>query len=308
MLKASIPFLTLLATLSLVGAALRPSGPGGGPSRDSQSGRRSEPVSTAPADTAGLAEAEYEHLLETYAPVLVTIKFVQKTQGRFGDFEGENEINGVMIEPTGLVMCSNTMLGGSASRRGGGRSVPTDIKILVGEDTQGLDAKFMARDTELDLAWLQIKDPGERKFPSLDLPTAANRAIQPRLGARVLALGVMGRYFGQEVLVSEGVVAGRTHKPRELYVIRGGVDTDPGLPVFTPDGDLMGFATIQQPDPDEIAGNAANLTARGRGLILPVHTVERATNRAKEVQAEESKDEAPPASPAEPDEPGAPEE
>lgn len=253
-------------------------------------------------------EAEYQHLLDTYAPTLVTIKFVQKTQGRFGEFEGENEINGVMIEPTGLVLCSNLMLGGSASRRGGGRSVPSEIKVLIGDDTQGLDAKFVARDTELDLAWLQIKDPGERKFASLDLAAATKDAVTPRLGQRLLTLGVMGRYFGQEVLVSEGFVAGRTHKPRELYVLRGSVDTDPGLPVFTSDGQLAGFACIQQPDSDEVSGNAANLTARGRGLILPVRTVAKAMAQAKEVRSEEVQEEkAPPQdedeqSPAEPGE------
>ena len=232
-------------------------------------------------------EAEYQHVLDTYAPTLVTIKFVQKTQGRFGEFEGENEINGVMVEPTGLVLCSNLMLGGSASRRGGGRSVPSEIKVLIGDDTQGLDAKFVARDTELDLAWLQIKDPGERKFASLDLAAAMMDAVTPRLGQRLLTLGVMGRYFGQEVLVSEGFVAGRTRKPRELYVLRGSVDTDPGLPVFTAGGQLAGFACIQQPDPDEVSGNAANLTARGRGLILPVRTVAKAMAQAKEVRSEE---------------------
>ena len=41
------------------------------------------------------------------------------------------------------------------------------------------------------------------------------------------------------------------------------------------------------PDPEEITGNVANLVARGRGLILPVETVARATKCAKEVKAED---------------------
>lgn len=258
---------------------------------------------TRTSPDADLIEAQYRHVRDTYAPMLVTIKFVQKTQGRFGEFEGENEINGVMIEPTGLVLCSNMLLGGSASRRAGGRSVPSEIKVLIGDDLQGLDARFVARDTELDLAWLQIKEPGERKFAALDLEAALKAPVTPRLGQRVLTLGVMGRYFGQEVLVSEGLVAGRTRKPRELYVLRGAVDTDPGLPVFTPAGQLLGFACVQQPDADEVSGNVANLTARGRGLILPVRTVVKATEQAKAVRQEDVEEDTAP-SPPDPDEDG----
>jgi S1-C subfamily serine protease len=235
-------------------------------------------------------EAEYQQLRKTHAPALVTVRYVQKTQGSYGDFEGENEINGVMIEPTGLVLCSNTMLGGMHSRFREGRAIPTDIKILIGDDTEGRAAKFIARDTELDLAWLQIKDPGDHRFACLDLPAAVQAGVKLKLGQRLLALGVMGRYFGQEVLVSEGQVAGRTHKPRELYVVRGALDTDPGLPVFTAQGQLAGFACIQTPDADEITGNPANMLARGRGLILPVETVAKATASAKQVRTSDDQE------------------
>jgi hypothetical protein len=119
----------------------------------------------------------------------------------------------------------------------------------------------------------------------MDLAAAAEKPAHLTLGQRVLTLGVMGRFFGQEVLVSEGLVAGRTQKPRRLFVIRGGLDTDPGLPVFTTGGSVIGVACIQQPEADEISGNPANLIARGRGLVLPVETVAKATQRAREVEA-----------------------
>lgn len=263
-------------------------------------------VPLAPAANDDAIEAEYEHVRKTHAPALVTIKFVQKTQGSMGNYAGENEINGVMIAPNGLVLCSNTLLGGGRARYRDARSVPTDIKVLIGDDTEGLPATYVARDTELDLAWLQIKDVGDRQFASVELDAAVRANVKPRLGQRLLTLGVMGRYFGQEVLVSEGQVAGRTHKPRELYVVRGSLDTDPGLPIFTAQGELVGFACVQQPEADEVSGNAANLLARGRGLVLPVETVAKATARAREVRdSEEAATElAPTDEAAEPDEPG----
>jgi S1-C subfamily serine protease len=235
------------------------------------------------ADDAAV-EAEYQGVLKAHAPALVTVRYVPKSPGNAGEMEGENEITGVMVEPAGLVLCSNTLLGGMRSRFHEGPSVPTNIRVLIGEDTEGLPATFIARDTELDLAWLQIKEPGERKFAYLDLAAAAQAGVKPRLGQRVLALGMMGRYFGREVLVSEGQIAGRTRKPRELYVVRGGLDTDPGLPVFAADSQLVGFACLQQPEAEEFAGSPANMLARGRGLILPVETVAKATVRAKELR------------------------
>ncbi len=239
-------------------------------------------AATGRADDESLArQREYEAVRAAHGPALVTIRYVQKTQARFGDFEGENEINGVLVAPDGLVLCSNTLLGGG---RRGGRSVPSEIKVLMGGDPVGLDATFIARDTELDLAWLKIKNPPAAALPFVELTPPAENAVKAQLGQRVLALGVMGRFFGQVVLVTDGIVAGRTHKPRELYVVRGNLDTDPGLPVFTTSGQVVGVATIQQPDEDELAGNTANLVARGRGLILPAGTVARATARARELE------------------------
>lgn len=236
-------------------------------------------------------EAMFQQILDSYAGALVRVKFVQKTQSRWGEYEAETEVNAVMIEPTGLIMCSNTLMGGGGGRWGG-RSVPTDIKILIGDDTEGIEATFIARDTELDLAWLQIKEPGDRKFTYLDLSAAKDAPVEPKLGQTVVAMGVMGKYFGQETLLSEGYVAGRTKKPRRLYVTRGGLDTDPGLPVFTAGGDIVGFASIQRPDEDEVGGAQSNLTRRGSGLLLPTATVLKAIDRAKDILEAEQAEEA----------------
>jgi S1-C subfamily serine protease len=245
-------------------------------------------VAVAAASAADVDRtAEYETLRSERTPAYVTVKYVQKTQSSWGDWDGEMEVTGLMVAPTGLVMCSNTLLGGGSGRWYGGRSVPTEIKILIGTDTEGLDATFIARDTELDLAWLQIDEPGARTFTHLDLDAAAQDAPAPQLGERILTLGRMGKYYGEEWLVSEGWVAGRTTKPRNLYVVRGWLDTDPGLPVYTSDGAVVGVAAVQRPNRDEVAGSPPNLTARGSGLILPIATVHKATVRAKEILAEE---------------------
>ena len=65
---------------------------------------------------------------------------------------------------------------------------------------------------------------------------------------------------------------------------------EPGLPVFTADGTLLGLFVVQMPETQEAltaiaSGNSMQDMAGG--LILPTAEVAKATNRAKEMMAEE---------------------
>lgn len=259
----------------------------------------------APARAGG--ESEYGKWLQEKSPPLVTIKFVLKVKmggmmGGMGDQESDSEITGVMIDPKGLVLCSNTQLGGIAGmmRRfmgpmgGGITATPTDIKVLVGDDTEGLEAKVVARDSELDLAWVQIEEPGDTKFSHCDFAKAAT----PKIGQRVFVVRRMGKFFDRVAAVSEGRVGGITTKPRDLYVPAGNLATALGLPIFTTDGTVVGVAILQTPDAEEagmdpmsMLGNIFNMQDMMSGLILPAAEVVKATKRALETaEAEEAAD------------------
>jgi len=230
---------------------------------------------------------DYAALVERVGPAFVTVKFVLKMQGQFGNRESEAEVTGVMIDPSGLVLCGNTRLGSARMARSiGGTATPTEVKVLIGEDTEGLEARLLARDSELDLAWVQIKKPGDRKFVALDLSKAAT----PVVGDKLLAVRKMAKYFDRALTVSEGRVAGKTHKPRDLIIPSGSLSLETGLPVFSAAGDVVGISVLQMPEEDELQSMA--LTGIGRdisnGLILPVSEVVRATARAKEVAAEKA--------------------
>jgi S1-C subfamily serine protease len=233
--------------------------------------------------------ADFEQLAAAKADALVTVKFVLKVKGGGfmggGDMENESEVTGIMIDPKGLVLCSNTQLSGFAAmmrRLGmGGDSTPTDIKVLIGDDTEGLEAKLLARDSDLDLAWIQIKDPGSRTFKHVDLAKSA----KPKVGQRVLVLKRMGKYFDRVLVVGESRVGGIISKPRELYA---GIDAGGfGTPVFLPNGDLVGISILQMPEADDEAGPMAMISLRSSmqdmmsGMILPASEVAKATERAR---------------------------
>lgn len=259
------------------------------------------PALTLAADTD--MEPAYERLVQEREAALVTVKFVLKIKmggmfGGGGDQESEEEVGGVMIEPGGLVLVANTQLGGFAAMMGrltGGdiSAVPTDLRVLIGDDTEGLEAELLARDTELDLAWVRIKDPGEKTFAALDLA----RSAKPRLGQRLLTIVRLGKYFDRAAVVHELRVAGFTNKPRELIVPSGG-GAELGGPVYTADGKLVGVTILQLPEIAESSGSPVGMLSQMSdvegamtGLILPAEQVLKATKRAKETVAEAESDE-----------------
>jgi len=230
-------------------------------------------------------EADFQQLLADKAPAIVTVKFVLKVKSDWRDSEAEHEVTGAMIEPDGLVLCSNSMLSGFRpwSRGSGESATPTDIKVLVGDDTEGLDAQLVARDSELDLTWIRIDDSGDAKFAFIDLKPSA----VPKVGERLYVVARLSKFLDRAPVVRESRVGGITSKPRPLYVPSRGTGTL-GLPIFNAEGLAVGVAITQRPDSDEAGGGRSWQGASG--VILPAAEVLKATQRAKEAAADEEEE------------------
>lgn len=249
-------------------------------------------VVLVPAVVAGPVPAKddalYTALVEKVNPGLVTVKFVLKSRGPYGSYDAETEIIGTMIGPQGLVLCASARMGGGGWR---GPSTPTDIKVLIGEDTEGLPAKVIARDTELGLAWLQIQDVGEKRVDFVDL----TQSTTVGLGQPLYAVGRMGRFFDRAPLVTQGLLAGRTLKPRKLLVAGGAIEMQVGLPVYAANGQVVGVPVAQQPEDEDVEHSGgrsyAMMGSMGSGLILPAEKVVQATQRAKEVAQADQEEE-----------------
>lgn len=242
----------------------------------------------------------YKKLSTQVGPSLVTVKFVLKVEagGQMSEFMGgmgdegmDTEVTGLMIEPGGLVLASNTKMGGyfgMMGRFGGGGNIttnPTDLKVLVGEDTEGLKAKLIARDTELDLAWIQIEDPAAsgKTFTHVDLTASA----EPAIGDRLFVVERLGKFFDHALVVAEGRLGGKTSKPRPLFV-PSAVGMDLGMPMFTADGKLIGIGVSQVPSREDVeGGDMGSLMGDGYygSMVLPAAEVVKATKRSKELGA-----------------------
>lgn len=223
--------------------------------------------------------------------VTVVVKFILKGDGQGGD--QEQEVLGTMIDPKGLVLVSNYDMGGMAVRYG---VVPSELKVLVGDDTKGVDAKLIARDTERDLAWVQIDAAPEVPFKHLDITQAATA---PQVGDYVYTVTRSGKFYDRTPIGREIRVIGHTKKPRDLLLVGMETFSGFGMPVYNADNKCIGLTALILPSEEEME-NASELFGEYPPIsILPITEVATATEQARETAAkppaeEPAKDESAP--------------
>lgn len=260
-------------------------------------------------DAAAAEAAAYQPVLAR-AEAIVTVAFVLriKIEGS-GDRDIESEADCLMIAADGLVLCSNTELGGYVSMLGrmigGGRvsasGTPSDIKVRSGDQTEGAPARLVTRDSERDLAWLQIEAPaGDAPRPALPFLDLEAPTDGLSLGDRFLVLRRMHRFFDRATVVVEGTVGAVIDKPRQLVVPAVPLELGFGLPVFTETGALAGVTVMQTPTADEAQSLMSNpmsfLSSSAKvgdmvgGLVLPTAELARATALAREIIAADAEE------------------
>jgi hypothetical protein len=168
-------------------------------------------------------------------------------------------------------------------------ATPEDIEVLVGDSTEGLSARLVARDSDLDLAWVQIDEP-PAGLAAIDL----GAGVPAKIGEPFVAVRRMDKVFARAPALIEGRIGGETTKPRRLWVPAASPFGGHGLPVFNTEGALLGVTVMQFPDAEDTggAGPMASLVQSARleevlsAVILPAREVERATALAREMAAE----------------------
>jgi hypothetical protein len=275
--------------------------------------------------TPAAGAADYPRLLADTAPALVTVKFVLQvkfggamSEAVGGDQEVDSEVTCVMIGPKGLLVCSNTQFNGYVELMSRlmpqGMEVaatPKDLKVLVsapappGDGPEGegagdagaprieeLAASLVVRDSDRDLVWLKIDQPGERTFPFLDL----EQAVEAQVGQEVVAVYRMDRYFERAATLAETRIGSITERPRRLYVPASSFTAGLGAPVLDTGGKVVGLTVFQFPAAGEMDGGDNPLAAMSQnarlqqgiqGLILPAAELRRATAQVLALAAED---------------------
>ena len=178
---------------------------------------------------SGADEISLEGQLEAKAPAIVTVKYVWKA----GNYEAHQEVRGVMVDGTGLVMLSGATMGGDGA--------PIDLKILFGNDAKEWTSVLVARDSLLDLAYVQILDTEGKTFDAVDL----SKGGEMKVGQSLFGVTRGSRGFDFAPAIRRLYVSGKVEKPRPMWDF-GGDFKEVGLPAFDAAGRPVAVLVSQQ--------------------------------------------------------------
>lgn len=254
-------------------------------------------ATTSTAARAAETDALYQRLAAR-TEAIATVKFVLAVKAESAETEREieGETDCLAIDARGLVLCSNTELGGYAAlwgrMMGEGFNItatPKNLKVSFGASTENLDGKLLARDTDRDLVWIEVALPAEAKIAFVDL----ERGVELAVGERFYVVRPMDKFFGRAPLITAGVIGAVVTKPRKLFVPETPSASGFGRPVLDARGELVGVTVLQMPGVEDQAagllsspmpflGQTARLQDMVGGLILPATEVAKATRLARE--------------------------
>ena len=230
---------------------------------------------------AGLAQgaedvrATARGLLEKHSGAIVTVKLVLKrrvvVQGQErGSSEAQVEILGTVISPTGLTVVADSDSDPSSlftSDSDGPKvdSDTSDVKLLLA-DGREIQARFVLRDRDLDLAFIQPEGT-DLKIPYL--PLEGGKVPQPL--DDLIFLYRAGKNLNREVCVSMAQVQVIVKKPR-TFVVSEPMTALAGLggPAFDAQGGLIGLVVLRR-SPSAAADARLRGPLRGSfDMITPV--------------------------------------
>lgn len=201
-------------------------------------------------------------VLAQVAPSIATVKVVTQTDvtmgGQSQSTESRAEVQGVVVDETGLVMISNATFDTSAmkdilSASGQGADMkitPTEFKVVIEQEEKEYEAFLAATDTKLGLAFVQIVDLGDRKLVAVSFDGAADLAV----GQRLLAVGRLKKGYDYAPYVVQAKVTGKIAKPRTAWLVDGDM-AGAGVPAFTAEGLVAGIIGDVQVASDEESGD-----------------------------------------------------
>ncbi|MEK8023595.1 MAG: serine protease [Candidatus Hydrogenedentota bacterium] len=258
-----------------------------------------------PAATSPSAPRSFmQSLMDRTAPSIVTVSFTIRMKMNFGAEMGggepqemHHEINGVLVQD-GIVVVSLTQLNGPAGMFAGMMAgqgmqmeiVPSEFLVVFPDGTE-LSAELKAKDSDLDLAFIQLTGPRREDFTVSPLDLSVTGA-EPEAGDEVILVNRFSRELNYEPICFTTRVSGVIRNPRTLLAIMNTSDAFGSFtasPAFNAEGKLVGIVTFR-PSPDNGSvlptgrGAQPNMNAMMNAIrlfILPVADLVRAVEKAK---------------------------
>jgi hypothetical protein len=199
-------------------------------------------------------------LIDKQGSSIVTVKLVLKrrvvVQGQErGSSESQSEITGTVVSPTGLIVVADSASNPwsmYASEEGPKVDTDTtDVKLLL-EDGNEVPARFVLRDRDLDLAFVQAEG-ADLKLPYISLE--GTKVPQPL--DDIFLLYRAGKILNRQISISTAQVQAVVKKPR-TFVVSDWLTSSAaiGAPAFDATGAPIGIVVLRRsPAANDRMGN-----------------------------------------------------
>ena len=199
-------------------------------------------------------DAVYQKLMAEKAPTVVSVKFVLNVKiMRNGAAMGPPQeqsgaATGVVVDSSGLVMLPGAAFGvgnlGIPRRMRAQfsiQAVPSNIRVVFPGDTKEYNAVMGAKDSKLGLAFVLIRELGDKKITALNTGAVAT----PKIGQTLYSVDRLDQGFDHAPMVSRAKVAGKVSKPRDMWIVQGAGNAL-GMPLYDAAGSVAGIMVSQE--------------------------------------------------------------
>lgn len=241
----------------------------------------------------------YKQVLEKVQSNIVTVRAVIKIDVKAEDESESNEskftLQGVVLTSDGLIMASGVLLSSESFKQLVGieddESVsltitPQSFKVIFGAETKEYEAKLVATDSQLGIAFLKITNLEGRTVTPIAF---SNEELA--VGKELLSVSRLPKGYDYAPYFSTGRIISEVSKPRKAYLMEGNI-SELGLPVYNMKGEAVGVLVILQhglKDEEVDFGFRSNFGDDSRAaFLLPAAAlrplIEQAIQRAASVQ------------------------
>lgn len=193
----------------------------------------------------------HEALIKAKADSVVALKFVLKVELTFGGQSQNREINGsamgVVVDSSGLIMTDASNfdprlgIGRAMRRQVQVNAVPNNLRVIFPGDDKEHPAILGAKDSKLGLAFVLIKDLGDKQVSILDIENTA----EPKIGEMLYAVMRLDQGFDYAPMCGQARVIGKVSKPRDMWALADG-NTMIGHPLYNATGAVTGICVRQE--------------------------------------------------------------
>jgi len=202
--------------------------------------------------------------------------------GQTFEREGEFQAIGTVIDPSGLVVTSLSLIGASGEQGTGAQRVVIkvkrheQVKIVLADGTE-VPADVVLKDPDLDLAFLAPR----KDSPEYKDATWTVVQFDPAAKVQEFDIGInisrLAKSFNLEAVSASGEISGVVTKPRKFYF----GPTRPGVPIFNLDGKVIGLTILYKPPGDESSRAV---------VVLPAEDILKIAQQAKDAKPVEEEE------------------